>query len=77
MSNLSTNASPLFDLPIFGWLARKLGQDNDARVLISLVLALLLVAGAVAKWGVVALGLIALAAVPVVFVILLLLTVGK
>ncbi|WP_407495302.1 hypothetical protein [Pseudooceanicola sp. MF1-13] len=77
MSNPTPKTSPLYDLPIIGWIARKAGQDGDARIFLSLVLALVLVAGAVANWGVIALGLIALAAVPVMFVILLMLTVGK
>jgi len=73
--NIST--SPLYDLPIIGWIARKLGDDDDARIVFVLILTVLTVAGAVANWGVIALGLIALAIVPVAFVVLLLLTVGR
>ena len=72
-----TSTSPLYDLPIFGWIARQIAEDTDARIWAVLVLVVLLVAAAVATWGVVALGLIALSLVPVIYAVLLLLTVGK
>lgn len=57
------------------------GHDSDARDVrtfwLTLVLALALIALAFAQWGLVALTLVAVAAVPVIFGVLLLITVGR
>ena len=57
------------------------GHDSDAVAVrtfwLVLVAALALIALAVKTWGLVALGLAALATVPVIFAVLLLITVGK
>lgn len=66
-----------YRIPVFGWIAKDLihgSRDNIVYFLIIVVTALVL---AMKTWGLVALGLTALATVPVVFIILILITVGK
>jgi hypothetical protein len=61
----------LYAVPVFGWIAR--GPDNIWYALVILLTVLVL---AVKTWGLVALALTALAAVPVMFVLLIALTQG-
>lgn len=82
MSHTPQIAAPAVDhwyyrVPIFGWIARDLAQGGPDTIWYFLVIVLTAIVLAMKTWGLVALGLIALAAVPVMFVILLLLTVGK
>ena len=66
-----------YRIPLFGWIARDVvhgGRENILYLLVILLTALVL---AVKTWGLVALGLTALASVPVIFVLLFLITIGK
>jgi hypothetical protein len=66
-----------YSIPVLGWIARDLAygaQDNIYYFLVIVVTALVL---AVKTWGLVALSLTALATVPVIFTVLILITVGK
>lgn len=70
-------ASAAHDLPLFGWIIRMLSRDGDARIWAVFLAVIALVVLAVVSFGVKALGLIALACVPVIFLVLLTITVGK
>jgi hypothetical protein len=65
----------LYAVPVFGWIARDIarGPDNLWYALVILLTVLVL---AVKTWGLVALALSALAAVPVMFMLLIALTQG-
>lgn len=66
-----------YAIPLFGWIARDLvhvSRDNLLYFLVILLTALVL---AVKSWGLVALTMVALATVPVCFVLLILVSVGK
>lgn len=65
----------LFAVPVIGWIARDLtrGQENLWYLLVA-VLSLLVIA--VKTWGVMVLTLTALALVPAMFVVLILITLG-
>ena len=78
MSDTTPTAShPLYRLPLLGWIARDLTRDFHGNIWYALVIFLTALVLAVKTWGLVALGLTALAFVPVVFTILILITVGK
>lgn len=78
MTDITTPSTAILaDLPLIGWLSRTLSQDTDARIWAVLLLVLILVAAAVVAFGIKALGLIALASVPAIYLVLILLTVGK
>lgn len=67
----------LFAIPVIGWIARDVltrGQENFYYLLVALAALWVM---AVATWGLPALTLPALAMVPVIVVVLLLITVGK
>lgn len=64
-------------VPVVGWMARDIThgtEDNIYYALVILVTALVL---GFKTWGLVAIAMTALAAVPVVFVTLILITLGK
>ena len=63
-------------IPVFGWLARDLERAFMGNIGYALFVLVTLLILAVKTWGLVALGLTALALVPVMFVILILLTLG-
>jgi hypothetical protein len=62
-------------IPVIGWVARDIERDFDNFWYLLVALISLLVIG-VASWGVQVLTLAALAAVPVMFVVLVLITRG-
>jgi hypothetical protein len=66
-----------FRIPLFGWIARDLVHGGRENILYFLVILLTLLVLAVKTWGLVALGLTALATVPVIFATLILITIGK
>lgn len=66
-----------YSIPIFGWIARDLVHGTRDNLLYFLVIALTLLVLAVKTWGLVALAMTALAAVPVCFTLLILISVGK
>jgi hypothetical protein len=66
-----------YSIPVFGWIARDLAEGTPDTIWYFLVILLTLLILAVKTWGLVALGLTALATVPVIFVVLILITVGK
>ena len=72
-----TASHPLFHLPVLGWIARDLNRDFHGNIWYAVMIFLTALVLAVKTWGLVALGLTALSLVPVMFVILILLTVGK
>ena len=62
-------------VPVIGWIARDIERDvNDVWYLLVALLSLLVIG--VATWGVQVLAMAALAAVPVMFVVLVLITRG-
>ncbi|OWU85249.1 hypothetical protein ATO6_09495 [Oceanicola sp. 22II-s10i] len=80
MSHAIAPAAPrgiLYRLPVLGRIARELYADFEGNVWYLLVILLTLVVLAVKTWGIMALSLIALALVPVMFTVLILITVGK
>lgn len=66
-----------FSIPLLGWIARDLIHGDQENIYYFLAIVLTLLVLAVRLWGLVALGLTALACVPVMFTILLLITIGK
>lgn len=79
MTDLAPAPAPrrwYFHIPVLGWVARDLARDFQGNIWYAIVMALSLVAMAVMTWGLPALGLIALAAVPVIFVLLIAITLG-
>lgn len=71
-----TLARPAADLPLLGPLFRLLSSDGTAAIYAALLAVVALLGLAVKTWGLVALGLTGLALVPVMFVVLLAITVG-
>jgi hypothetical protein len=65
----------LYSIPVFGWIARDIARGPD-NIWYALVILLTLLVLAVKAWGLVALALGALAAVPVMFVVLIAITRG-
>jgi len=66
-----------FRIPLFGWIARDLVHGGRENILYFIVILLTLLVLAVKTWGLVALGLTALATVPLIFATLILITLGK
>jgi hypothetical protein len=62
-------------IPILGWIIRDLQKDKD-HIWYVLVILLTVLVLAIKTWGLVALAMTALAMVPVIFVLLLLITRG-
>ncbi|MGR3323269.1 MAG: hypothetical protein ACU0DK_15210 [Pseudooceanicola sp.] len=80
MSMTTTADAPrglLYRLPLIGRIARELHDDFTGTFGYFLVTVFTLLVLAVKTWGPVALAMSALAMVPVVFVLLILITVGK
>lgn len=73
----TTTSSPLFRLPLLGWIARDLTRDFHGNIWYAVMIFVTLLVLAVKTWGLVALGLTALALVPIMFTVLILITVGK
>jgi len=67
----------LLSLPVIGWVARDLLYGSSDNIYYLLVVLASLLILAVATWGLPALTMTALAAVPVIWIVLLLITVGK
>ncbi|MFP4273949.1 MAG: hypothetical protein ACLFRU_02905 [Paracoccaceae bacterium] len=67
----------LLSLPVIGWIARDLLYGSSDNIYYLLVILATLLILAVATWGLPALSMAALAAVPVIWIVLLLITVGK
>jgi hypothetical protein len=65
----------LHSVPVIGWIARDIAQDPDS-IWYALVILLTILVLAVKTWGIMALSLAALAMVPVVFLLLILITRG-
>ncbi|MGL4311809.1 MAG: hypothetical protein ACRCSU_15125 [Paracoccaceae bacterium] len=63
-------------IPVIGWIARDLSDDFEGNIAYFLVILLGLLVLAMMKWGLIALGLTALATVPAIFVVLFLITRG-
>lgn len=70
-----TFARGFYAIPLLGWIARDISRDIN-NVWYALVILLTAVALAVKVWGVVALAMTALAMVPVMFVLLIMITRG-
>lgn len=66
----------LYRLPVIGWFARDLARDFHGNIYYFLLIVVTLLVLAMKTWGLVALGLTAVALTPVIFVVLLLITVG-
>lgn len=65
-----------FRIPILGHFARDLSEDFHGNIWYFLTMVVSLTVIAVATWGLPALGLIALATVPVIFLVLILISRG-
>jgi hypothetical protein len=66
-----------YSIPVFGWIARDLVHGTRDNILYFLVILLTALVLAVKTWGLVALGLTALATVPAIFLTLIAITLGK
>jgi hypothetical protein len=65
----------LHSIPVVGWIARDIAQEPES-IWYALVILLTVVVLALMTWGIMVLSLAALAMVPVMFVILILVTRG-
>jgi hypothetical protein len=65
----------LHAVPVVGWIARDIAHDPDS-IWYALVILLTVLVLAVNTWGIMVLSLMALAMVPVMFVLLILITRG-
>lgn len=79
---MSDTAAPqprglFYRIPIIGWMARDLVRDFKGNIGYFLLIVLTVLIVAVKTWGLVALGLAALAMVPVMFVVLIMITLGN
>ena len=79
---MSTNTGPgrlpwYYRVPFFGWIAKDVVHGSRDNILYFFVILLTLLVLAVKTWGLVALGMTAVASVPVVFLLLFLITIGK
>lgn len=74
---LAHRRNPFYSIPVLGWVARDLKEGEPDTIYYLLVALLTFVVLAVKTWGIVALTMTALAMVPVVMVVLILITVGK
>ena len=63
-------------IPLFGWIARDLERDFEGNIYYALFVLFTLLVLAVETWGLVALSLTALALVPVMFVLLIMISYG-
>jgi hypothetical protein len=75
MTATPTLTRSFHSIPVVGWIARDIARDPDS-IWYALVILLTVLVLAVKTWGVVALAMTALAAVPVMFVILIAITQG-
>lgn len=67
----------IYRIPVLGWFARDLARDFHGNIYYLLVILLTLLVLAVKAWGPPALALTAVGATPVMFVVLLMITLGK
>lgn len=72
----STLMRGFFALPILGWIARDVATKGDENIWYALVIFLTCVVLAVKTWGVVALSMTALGMVPIMFILLIRITLG-
>ncbi|MBS0563526.1 MAG: pyrimidine 5'-nucleotidase [Proteobacteria bacterium] len=63
--------------PVLGWIAHDLAHGPEDTIYYALVIALTVLVLAFKAWGIVAIAMTALAMVPVVFVTLILITIGR
>lgn len=75
MTTALTAKSRLHTVPVVGWIARDIAHDPDS-IWYALVILLTILVLAVKTWGIMALSLAALAMVPVMFVLLILISRG-
>lgn len=75
MTLAATADRRLHSIPILGWIARDIAEDPDS-LWYALVILLTVFVLAIKAWGIMALSLAALATVPVIFVLLILITLG-
>ncbi|MCT8329742.1 hypothetical protein [Albidovulum sediminis] len=64
-------------IPVVGWIAYDIAHGDSDTIWYALVILLTALVLAVKTWGLVALAMTALAAVPVIFATLILITIGK
>ena len=82
MTNL-TDAAPrpprawYFHLPVLGWIAYDLAHGDEDTIWYALAIVVTALVLAMKTWGLVALAMAALAMVPVVFTVLILITLGR
>lgn len=77
MSNANAkHARAFYKVPLLGWIARDIAEKGEENIYYALVIFLTCVVLAVKTWGLVALGLTGVAMVPVMFVVLIAITLG-
>lgn len=64
-------------VPVLGWIARDLAHGDDDTIWYALVILLTALVLAYQTWGLVAIAMTALAIVPVIFTLLIVITVGR
>ncbi|MGI3168716.1 hypothetical protein ACRARG_06170 [Pseudooceanicola sp. C21-150M6] len=77
MSTTAPPTSALFHIPVLGWIARDLARDFHGNIWYAVTIAVAALVFAVKTWGLVALGLTALSLVPMIFALLIAITLGK
>lgn len=75
MAQAPTARNSFHSIPVIGWIARDIAEDPDS-IWYALVILLTVVILAMKTWGIMVLSLLALAMVPVMFVILILISLG-
>ena len=75
MPQATTADNPLHSIPVIGWIARDIAEEPES-LWYAVVIVLTLFILALMAWGIKVLSLLALATVPVIFVILMLITRG-
>ncbi|MBI1219245.1 MAG: hypothetical protein GC186_11920 [Rhodobacteraceae bacterium] len=72
----STLTKGFYALPVLGWIARDVATKDDDNIWYALVIFLTCVVLAVQTWGLVALSMTALGMVPIMFILLIRITLG-
>jgi capsule polysaccharide export protein KpsE/RkpR len=75
MAEVPTARNRFHAVPVIGWIARDIAQEPDS-LWYALVIVLTLFVLSLMTWGVMVLSLLALATVPVIFILMILITLG-
>lgn len=69
--------SGLYRVPVLGWIAHDLSHGDDDTIWYALTILLTVLVLVFKAWGLVGITMIALAMVPVIFTLLILITLGR